>query len=623
MFNNSLIIFKYPMKKILLSAALALLTWCTSEAQSPYTLSGTSYTQSFDNLAGGLPLGWRVDTMAKPSGGLGNNAISKFSASPATWAGSTSRGFKNVASADGLISTSTTTDQGNSTDRALAVRQVSATGWDKHDSLASVSFNIANTSGLSGFNLSFKIMSLHTGAKRYNNWCVQYGLGATPTAFTTVTTTPGTIVMDSNFTTTNVTVNFGSSLDNQSQPVWIRFMPKDTTMGSGSRPLVGLDDVNLTWTGTAVNNTPQVVSYTPASGATNVPTSTTSLSIVFDKNMTIGTGNVTLKNLTDATQQTIAASSCTASGTTVTIPGVTLVIAKQYAVLYDSTCFKYNTYSCLGVYDTLQWEFSTPPPVIAPVTSLNETFGNCSTIALDLFTQSSVNGTQIWRCSSFGHSDSFSVYMNGGSATESFDNEDWLLSPQINVSAMTNPYLHFWTKRRFSGTNTKEVFVSNNYSGDVSTATWGTAVVPNMSTLDSNNWNHITNTNLNSFKSTPFTIAFKYVSTANTPSNAEEWTIDDVNITDGPLSVREVGLSGVDMYIHKQNDQTQLILHSTTGGSFQLRLTDVSGNVIARQIVTIHEGKNVVELNTNELQSGMYFVELTNGEAKGVVKFIQ
>ncbi len=132
------------MKKILLSLVV-IAAAMTSFAQMPFVLSGTNYTQSFDNLGSGLPMGWRVDTLVNKNAGLGNDAQVRYSSTTVTWS-STSRGFKNVASADGLTSASSSADQNNSTDRALAVRQVgSNAGWDDLDSLVSFNFGIANT----------------------------------------------------------------------------------------------------------------------------------------------------------------------------------------------------------------------------------------------------------------------------------------------------------------------------------------------------------------------------------------------------------------------------------------------------------------------------------------------
>ncbi|HQW47362.1 MAG TPA: hypothetical protein PLZ98_09810, partial [Chitinophagaceae bacterium] len=94
------------MKKILLSLCMFACSYW-AQAQTPYALSGTSYTQNFDLIGSGLPLGWRVDSLVNKNAGLGNDAITRFSTAATTW-GNTSRGFKNLASADGLLATANT-----------------------------------------------------------------------------------------------------------------------------------------------------------------------------------------------------------------------------------------------------------------------------------------------------------------------------------------------------------------------------------------------------------------------------------------------------------------------------------------------------------------------------------
>ncbi|MCC6448063.1 MAG: choice-of-anchor J domain-containing protein, partial [Chitinophagaceae bacterium] len=509
------------MKKNFLTIGALILAF-SSFAQTPYVLSGTSYTQDFDNIGSGMPLGWRVDSLVNPNAGLGNDAISKFSATASTW-GNTGRGFKNLASADGLLATASTQDQNNSTDRVLGLRQVSAAGWDDKDSLISASFQIANTSGLTNFNLEFKIQSLNVGAKRYNNWIVQYGLGSNPNTFTTVTTNPAVITLDSNFTNTLVTVNFGSNLDNQNQSVWIRIMPSDTSQGTGNRPHVGIDDFKLSWTGIAVNNKPQILTLTPPDNATGVSAATSSLSIDFDKTIAIGSGNITIYNITDASNQVIAAANAVPSGMSVTIPGVSLIAGKDYAVQFDSTCFKSGAYNSYGIYNNTEWNFQTGPAVNPAQTSLNETFTGCLSPNLGSFIQKSVTGAQTWKCSKYGNTDTSAVYMNGYANGATNDNEDWLISPNLDMSAMANPYLSFWSKKRFSGNNTKEVFISNDYSGDVATATWNNLSV-DFSNLDTI-YSAFNNININNYKATPFYIAFKYESSA--AGSADEWSIDD------------------------------------------------------------------------------------------------
>ncbi len=604
------------MKKILLSLLMVAGSYF-SQAQTPYALSGTSYTQDFDMIGSGLPLGWRVDSLVNKNAGLGNDAISRFSTSATTW-GNTNRGFKNLASADGLLATASTADQNASTDRVLGIRQVSAAGWDDKDSLASVAFQIANTTGLTSFNLQFKIQSLNTGAKRYHNWIVQYGFGSTPATFTTVATTPAVLTLDSNFTNTSVTVNFGASLDNQNQPVWIRIMPSDTTMGTGNRPHAGIDDFNLTWTGAAVNNTPQIVTLVPADNATGVPAGATNLTVTFDKNISIGTGNITIYNITDITSQTIPAANATVSGMTATIPGVNLLTGKDYAVQFDSTCFKNGVYSSLGIYNNTLWNFSTSPAVTPPVTSLNESFVGCNAPLLGLFTESSQVGIQTWRCSNFGHNDTDAVYMNGYSGG-AVDNEDWLVSPALDMSAMTAPYLHFWTKKRFSGNNTKEVFVSSNYTGDVATATWVSFNI-DFSNLDTTYIPYY-NTNLTAYKAAPFHVAFKYVSSA--AGTADEWSVDDVSITDGPVSVKTFEQSNLKFSVlgNTADNNLNLLLESDKNNQFEIAVLDMTGKVIYTSSANVNTGKNKIRINLPSMANGLYFVKVSNAELKGVLKF--
>ena len=49
------------------------------------------------------------------------------------------------------------------------------------------------------------------------------------------------------FTNTNVTLDFGTALDNSSQPVWIRIVTLTATNGSGTRPTTGIDDLVLNY----------------------------------------------------------------------------------------------------------------------------------------------------------------------------------------------------------------------------------------------------------------------------------------------------------------------------------------------------------------------------------------
>lgn len=208
-------------------------------------LTTSPYTQNFNNIASGLPQGIYVKIGAT-STSLATGDMPPYGSglgTPTAW-NQTSAGLKNFASATGLTATSDATAQGASANRALGIRQTGTTGYDPGSAYVLL---LDNTTGKSNFQLSFALQSLDNSIGRTTTWVVDYGIGDSPSTFTTVSTTPSTITTSNAFGSTTVNVNFGSSLNNQSQKVWIRIVTLSATTGSGSRASTGLDDVSLTW----------------------------------------------------------------------------------------------------------------------------------------------------------------------------------------------------------------------------------------------------------------------------------------------------------------------------------------------------------------------------------------
>lgn len=204
--------------------------------------SGT-YTQTFDNIAGGLPAGWTVRTGATNNFPQSLGTEVSFTTAPAAW-DDTADGFKNVASADGLSPTDTSAEQAGSSDRALGIRQSAASG----DPGAAFTLQLNNTLGVPNLNLKFKIQSLNALATRTTTWRVEYGLGTVPPIYFplgTSFTTSGTA-----FSNREIAINLGSNLNSNSGPVRLRIISDTPTSGSGSRPITAIDDVVLTYSTT-------------------------------------------------------------------------------------------------------------------------------------------------------------------------------------------------------------------------------------------------------------------------------------------------------------------------------------------------------------------------------------
>lgn len=107
-------------------------------------------------------------------------------------------------------------------------------------------------------------------------------------------------------------------------------------------------------------------------------------------------------------------------------------------------------------------------------------------------------------------------------------NEDWLISPEINLSGVSSASLSFQTASKFSG-NLLEVKISSDYSGgNPAAATWTNLT----GTLDTNTgayvWTNSGQIDISAFAGGTACIAFKYTSTA---SASTTWEVDNIKIT--------------------------------------------------------------------------------------------
>ena len=192
------------------------------------------YSQNFDSIAGGLPLGWSVSANATGSS-LGTAATFTQAASP--W--STSGAFFNAASANGagITSASDTAAQAASPDRAVAVRPTGSFA----DPGASFIYRFSTT-GTTISSISFDMEQL-SAQPRSTTWSIQYGLGASPTSFTEIGTYADPGVWGSQ-TLSFGTAAFGTALDNQADVVF-RVVALVSSTGAGNRDTTGIDNFQI------------------------------------------------------------------------------------------------------------------------------------------------------------------------------------------------------------------------------------------------------------------------------------------------------------------------------------------------------------------------------------------
>ena len=124
----------------------------------------------------------------------------------------------------------------------------------------------------------------------------------------------------------------------------------------------------LTVTREADTTAPSVVTLSPADNATTAPINA-NLVVTFDEPIAIGTGNITIRNLTDSTPATISITDATqvsVAGAVLTInPTADLVPGKTYAIRIEPGAIKdlaNNPFG--GITDEVTWNFATSIDII-------------------------------------------------------------------------------------------------------------------------------------------------------------------------------------------------------------------------------------------------------------------
>lgn len=143
------------------------------------------------------------------------------------------------------------------------------------------------------------------------------------------------------------------------------------------------------------------------------------------------------------------------------------------------------------------------------------------------WTKVSLVGNQAWSLSTTFGSPAPCALMSGF-ASGNNANEDWLISPAIDLTGSNNAGLTFQTASRFAG-NQLQIYVSSNYSGsgDPSAATW-TEVFGTLDTnINSFVWTSSGLIDISSVAGNTVYIGFKYTSTTSASST---WEVDNVRV---------------------------------------------------------------------------------------------
>lgn len=225
------------------------------------------------------------------------------------------------------------------------------------------------------------------------------------------------------------------------------------------------------------------------------------------------------------------------------------------------------------------------------------------------WTEYSVSGEQVWMyAAGLGNENTGCILMNGNSAGNRM-NQDWLISPSLDLSQALEPKLRFYSALDTSNGNLPLSFlISSDYSGgDPSiNGTWtdvsqGITLSPGSMT-----WTPAGYIDLLDFKQPNIHIAFRYNSTTE---DAPVWAIDDVMLTfTSSVGIEEPAELPFALKIYPNPCNDVFFLNILENGNYFVRIVDITG----RQILSRYSREGITAFDMKSSAPGIYLVVVSN-----------
>lgn len=148
----------------------------------------------------------------------------------------------------------------------------------------------------------------------------------------------------------------------------------------------------------------------------------------------------------------------------------------------------------------------------------SETFGTCGSLT---WTPYDVTGDNVWTCGA-GY-----MEMNGFGGTT---DQDWLISPALNLSLYANEVLTFRNAKDFTGPDLQLVY-STDYDGVSNPSTNGTWTTLTFTKATNTTFGSSGNVDLSAIVGSSVYLAFRYTATGTGAGQAALWRVDDISIT--------------------------------------------------------------------------------------------
>ncbi|MFT6501981.1 MAG: PKD repeat protein [Crocinitomicaceae bacterium] len=265
----------------------------------------------------------------------------------------------------------------------------------------------------------------------------------------------------------------------------------------------------------------------------------------------------------------------------------------------------------------------------------------------DFESLTTLDGVQ-WEVRDYGNNAEFELETNAGHTgsksaklpnyAESAGNFDELISAPVDLSsitsqtAMTLSFRYAYRKRNSNNDEWLKVYASNNCGdswaprktlhGDllgstVSTSSWTPGSVADWTTV------HMTNIT-SAYWVDNFIYKFEFES-----DGGNNFYLDNINIyAGGANNDLVVGLEDQEtfteltLFPNPVEDEVNVRFNVNNAQNVDFYIQDISGKMIKSHTVQAAVGSNLVVLGTDELASGMYFLNISSGESQQAIQFV-
>ncbi len=223
------------------------------------------------------------------------------------------------------------------------------------------------------------------------------------------------------------------------------------------------------------------------------------------------------------------------------------------------------------------------------------------------WTQFSVTGDQVWDIDLTHGVNSSGCAKMSGYLVQNFENEDWLISPAIDLTNLNDVKFQFYSAYNYPG-NPLTVLISSDYSsGDPnSSGSWNDISSSAVFSPGTWAWTPSGYINLGLSNTANVHIAFKYTSDLTA---ARTWEIDEVVVA----GTRSVGMQERESaekstHIYPNPSDGWFNAEMSENGNYNITINNTQGATLKDIAFT---GKSV-KIETSGIHAGIYFVTILN-----------